>query len=111
MAWTTLQEHVELRLEHVTLTGTVEYDPSQNALTIMCPDTDESEVLTVDLTQYGYVAFPGEVFVKDWSEHSGLAGAIQAAGIATVVEQITVGPFESTAYRIRLNQADEPPLG
>ena len=108
MTWTTLREHVELLLEHVTLTGAVEHDPSQNGLTITCPDTGESEALTVDLTSYGYVAFPGEVFVKDWSEHSGVADAIQAAGIATVVEQITIGPFESTAYRMRLAQRDEP---
>lgn len=103
MAWTTLQERVELRLEHVTLTGAVEHAPSQNALTITCPNTAESEVLTVDLTQYGYVAFPGEVFVKDWSEHQGLAAALEQAGIGTISTAIIVGPFASTAYRMRLN--------
>lgn len=80
MAWRTLQEHLELRPEHVTLTGALDHDPPQNALTITCPDTGVPEVLTVDLTSYGYIAFPGEVFVKDWSEHSGLASVMSTAG-------------------------------
>ena len=102
MTWTTLREHVELLLEHVTLTGAVEHDPSHNGLTITCPDTGNSEVLTIDLTSYGNVAFPGEVFVKDWSEHQGLAAALEQAGIGTISTAIIVGPFASTAYRMRL---------
>lgn len=86
MAWTTLREEAEINLPHLTLTGKVEYEPGLQALTITDPATGEEEVLSVNLTEYGYIAFPGEVFVKDWSEHSGLAAAIQAAGIATVVE-------------------------
>lgn len=107
MAWTTLKDRVELPLEHVTLTGAVEHDPSQNALAITYPDTGQSEVLAVNRTAYGYVAFPGEAFVKDWSEHGGLAAAIQAAGIVTATKRITVDPFECTPYRMRLTQRGE----
>lgn len=102
MAWTTLKKEAEIVLPNLTLTGKVEYDPGLQALTITDPATDEEEVLSVNLTDYGYIAFPGEVFVKDWSEHQGLPAALEQAGIATVKAPITVGPFGSTAYRMRL---------
>lgn len=107
MPWTTLKEEAEINLPHLTLTGKVEYDPGQQALTITDPTTGEEEVLSVNPTEYGYIAFPGEVFVKDWSEHQGLPAALEQAGIATVKAPITVGPFASTAYRMRLNGQEE----
>lgn len=90
MTWTTLKEEAAIELPCLTLTSKVEYDAGQQ------------EVLSVNLIGYGYLAFPGEVFIKDWSEHQGLSAALEQAGIATVKAPITVGPFGSTAYRMRL---------
>lgn len=98
MTWTTLKEVAEIEVPHFTLTGRVEYDPGLQALVITDPATGEEEVLSVNLTDYGYIAFPGGVFVRDWSEHQGLPAALEQAGIATVVAPVTVGPFDSTAY-------------
>lgn len=109
MTWTTIRTRTELALPHVTLTGTLAYNPGRAALIIADHDTCESEVLTVDLTVYGHLAAPGEVFVKDWSEHHGLAAALEAAGIATIVDTVTVGSFNATAYRMRLTEQEYTP--
>lgn len=102
MTWKTITEEAEIKLPHLTLIGKVEYNPGLQALTITDLTTGEEEVLSVNLTDYGYIAFLGEVFVKDWSEHQGMPAALEQAGIATVVAPVTVGPFGSTAYRMRL---------
>ncbi len=102
MTWTTIRDCVELALPHVALTGVLSYNPARASLIVADHETGEAEVLSVDLTVYGYVALPGEVFVKDWSEHSGLAATLEAAGIAREVQTLRVGPFRSTAYRMEL---------
>lgn len=107
MTWRTLKEEAEIELPHLTLIGRVGYNAGLQALTITDPATGEEEVLSVNLTDYGYIAFPGEIFVKDWSEHRGLPAALEQAGIATVKAPIKVGPFSSTAYRMRLNGQGE----
>ena len=71
------------------------------------PDYDDDdfpsdEVLSTSLRAYGYIEFPGEVFIKDWSEHSGLAAALVDAGAGEITETLTVGPFDSRAYRFQL---------
>ncbi len=58
-------------------------------------------VLSTVLLAYGYMPFFGETFIKDWTEHSGLTDTLVMAGVVTVVERLTVGPFNSTAYRVR----------
>lgn len=73
--WTTIRDRLELILPSVTLA----YNPFRAALIVADHDAFEAEALTVGLTVYGYVAAPREVFVKDWSEHSGLAAAIDYA--------------------------------
>lgn len=102
MTWTTIRDRVELALPNVTLSGVLSYNPAHASLIIADHETGEAEVLCVDLTVYGYVAAPGEVFVKGWSEHSGLATALEVAGVARIVETVIVGPFDSPAHRMRL---------
>lgn len=124
MACMTVRDRVELVLPDVTLSGVLAYEPGRASLIVADRDTYESEVLTVDLTVYGYVAFPGELFVKGWSEHSGRAIALEAAGVARIVETVLVGPFGSPAHRMRLvgerpggyssegsPEGDDPPFG
>lgn len=58
------------------------------------------EWLSTDLTASAHAARPGESFVKDWSEHSGLAAALASAGIVEILESLDVGLFGSRAYRV-----------
>ena len=102
MTWTTIRDRVKLALPHVTLSGVLAHNPARASLIIADHETGEAEVLSVDLAVYGYVAAPGEVFVKGWSEHSGLATALEVAGVARIVETVIVGPFDSPAHRMQL---------
>lgn len=103
MTWTTLRDTALLKFNtDVELAGRIEYDSGQHALAIVDPSTGEEEVLTVDLLSSGYFAFPGEVFVKDWSGHRGLAHTLARNGIAAFIEAVLVGPFQQTAYRMRV---------
>ena len=101
MTWSTLQEGITLAFNEIELTGRIEYDPTQNMLEMLFSDGD-SEILTVDLLASGYVAFPGEVFVRDYSEHSGLPAALAAVGVCELVEKISIGPFGSRVVRMRV---------
>lgn len=89
-----------LPLPHTTLRGAVAYHPAHQLLELTY-DTGETEALSTDLTTYGLVAAPGTVHVKDWSEHVGLASALQAAGLATIEASMRVGPFASRAHLVR----------
>lgn len=104
MTWNTLRETAQLHFNEIELIGRIEYDPGQHALAIIDPTTGEEEVLTVDLLSSGYVAFPGEVFVKEWSGHTGLAQALVHNRIAEIVEPVRVGPHAQTAYRLRIRE-------
>lgn len=91
--------HRTLRLPGFDLEGYLAYDARRGALTLT-DHRGDVEVLSVDLRADGYVAAPGEVLVKDWSEHAGLAGALIDAGVAMRTETLVVGPFASRAYRV-----------
>lgn len=68
--------------------------------------TGEEEVLSVNLVTYGLLPGPDEVFVKDWSEHAGLAQSLVDAGHAEFVDEHFVGPFKSRAVRLRISRAE-----
>lgn len=102
MTWKTINESVIVHYPQFTMTGPIEYDPAQASLAQVDAETGEDEVLSVDLSEYGYVPGPGEVFVKDWSEHQGFAAALQAAGVVEIVGEVLVGPFMSRAYRVQV---------
>lgn len=119
MTWTTIRDRVELALPDVTLSGVLSYNLAHASLILANHATGEAKVLTVDLTVYGYVSAPGEVFVRGWSKHAGLATALEVAGVARIVETVHVGPFDSPAHRMQLGYydseaelfGDEPPFG
>lgn len=102
MTWTTIRSNALLSLTSLDRAGEIRYDNRQHALVLVDHATAEEEVLTVNLLSSGYVADPGEVFVKDWSEHSGLAAALVAARVAKHVESLRVGPHRATAHRLRI---------
>lgn len=87
-----------LRLPHCTLRGEIRYFRSSSMLELISSTTGDSEVLSVDLVSHGYVATSGQVWIKDWSEHAGLAHALVEAGVITTIHHVTVGPFGSKAY-------------
>lgn len=80
--------------------GELSHDPSTALLEIVMEE--ESEVLSVDLMAYGLVPAPGCVYVKDWSEHSGLADALETAGLGQIQERVVVGPMDAVAYELRV---------
>ncbi|WAL40992.1 hypothetical protein BRM1_03770 [Brevibacterium sp. BRM-1] len=106
MTWKTINESVTVHYPHFTMTGSIDHDPAQAALAQVDAETGEDEVLSVDLSGYGYVPGPHEVFVKDWSEHRGFAAALQVAGVIEIVGEVLVGPFMSRAYRVRITRGE-----
>lgn len=102
MTWAMHREAVSLRLSEIELEGDLYYDSVQNSLCLVDPEAGEDEVLTVSLLRDGYVAFPGQIFVRDYSEHFGLPAALVAAGICEEVEEISIGPFGSRVVRMRV---------
>lgn len=51
----------------------------------------DQEVLSVNLSAYGYVAPPGAIYVRDYGPHEGLPDALEGEGIATKAEPVKIG--------------------
>lgn len=64
------------------------------------------ETLSTNLSAYGFVPGPNQFFVKDYSEHEGLAVALAMRGIATLVDPApyTFGPHDAKAYLMQLSE-------
>ena len=105
MAWTTIRTAAALDLPALAEPLEIHHDPEQHALLALDPATGESEVLTTRLPDLPLL--PDEAVVKDWSEHSGLAHALSEAGIVELLDAIAVGPFASTAHRVRVLTAED----
>lgn len=60
------------------------------------------EVVSINLSQYGLRPEPGRVFIKNWSEHDGLADALVTAGVVEKEVPVWVGPFRSQAFSCRV---------
>ncbi|MFB7918940.1 hypothetical protein [Streptomyces sp. NPDC056061] len=84
----------------IKLTGSLLHDDAQRSLVL---DTVEGvEPISVKLDAYSITPGPGNVFIKDWSEHSGLTARLTAAGLVKPVRTLVVGPFQSTAYEVQV---------
>lgn len=96
-----LTETITLRFgTHVMITGAVAYDPT---LKVLCFETDEDhEVLNVNLDSYGLVAPPGSIWIKDWSEHAGVADQLIELGAVGHITTVSVGPFDSPAHLVEI---------
>ncbi|MDO5865201.1 MULTISPECIES: hypothetical protein [Paenarthrobacter] len=95
-----IKHNVAVDFGVIALTGTLHHDDARRALVLL---TDEGpERISVNLEAYGLVAEPGRVFVKDWSEHVGLAERLQQAGLVRIVRSVAVGPFASTAHEVEV---------
>lgn len=83
------------------LTGTLHYDPLQADLYLVTEIGVED--LSIDLRAYALTPAAGCVFVKDWSEHTGLAHELETAGCGSITQRLTgIGPFNSTAFEMKV---------
>lgn len=87
---------------NVTVSGEVLYLTDQNALVLLDEVTGCRERLSVNLEAYGLQPKPGHVFIKDWSEHKGLADSLEASGLVQIAESYAVGPFATVAHEVRV---------
>lgn len=71
---------------------------------LMLVDMEEGDVehLSVNLDSYGLITRPGFFWIKDWSEHAGLAQSLIDAGVAEYEQEFMVGPFKSRAVEVRM---------
>lgn len=95
----TVREHAAVDFGHdLILEGRIEHHPSQDLLLLI---TDEGiERLSISLEPYGISPAPGNVFIKDYSEHAGLAQRLVEAGLVTIVGCVTAGPNWSLFYEV-----------
>jgi len=97
-----LSDHIRLEFAGVILEGALGFDPEAPALFLTDCHSGETEVLSLNLHAEGYTPNLGEVSIKDWSEHHGLAAALVDTGLARITGSVLVGPFSVRACRVAL---------
>ncbi|WP_424862884.1 hypothetical protein [Streptomyces sp. MMS24-I29] len=96
----TTKHDVTVDFGSIALTGTLDHDDEQRSLVLVT--NEGSEPISVSLQAYGLIPMPGNVFIKDWSEHTGLTARLAAAGLVRIVRNMAVGPFRSTAFEVEV---------
>lgn len=96
----TRKPDVAIDFGSVELTGTLVHDDEGRSLMLMTEEGPER--ISVSLEGYGLVPGPGHVFIKDWSEHAGLAESLQAAQLVKIVSSVNVGPFATAAHKVQV---------
>ena len=100
MSAITEKDDITIDFGATALSGSLHHDIVNQSLMLV---TDEGpEPFSVSLLDYGFIPLPGNVFIKDWSEHEGLTTRLEAAGLAKRVRKVVVGPFRSTAYEVEV---------
>jgi hypothetical protein len=97
-----VEKNASVDFSAVTISGEVLYFAEENVLVLMDEQTGGRERLSTNLGAYGLTPKPGHVFIKDWSEHAGVAASLADAGLVELTEKYAVGQFESTAYEARV---------
>ena len=98
---TIIASNVTVSFAGFELTGDIDFDAVHNTLSF--DDHQEpSERIDTNLFAQGIVpSEPGTVFIKDVTEHQGLAASLVEAGVVRIVREVTFGPFRSKAYEVR----------
>ncbi|MFF4410144.1 hypothetical protein [Streptomyces sp. NPDC001404] len=97
---TTVKHDVTVDFGGIELTGVLVHDDENRVLEL---ELDEGpEPISISLQGYGLMPEPGSVFIKDWSEHSGLTARLAQAGLVKPVHALTVGPFNSPVYEVQV---------
>lgn len=102
MAMADIKEGVIFELGGTSYSGILQHDDERRALGFVDAEELIGEVISVNLAAYGLEAPEGHVYIKDWSEHSGLADSLQEHGAVQKVSSVKVGPFSSTAWLVRV---------
>ena len=100
MATTTTKENVTVGFGAIELTGTLHHDDENRSLVLLGDEGPEH--ISVNLQAYGITPAPGNVFIKDWSEHQGLTAGLVKVGLVRPVRGLTIGPFASAAYEVQV---------
>ncbi|MFC9755209.1 hypothetical protein [Streptomyces sp. NPDC056921] len=96
----TKKHNVTVGFGFIKLTGSLHHDDESRSLVL---ETEEGpEHISVSLRSYGFTPKPGNVFIKDWSEHAGLTARLEQAGLVQPLHELNVGPFGSTAYEVKV---------
>ncbi|WP_405824175.1 hypothetical protein OG705_29050 [Streptomyces sp. NBC_00838] len=98
---TTAKHDVTVDFGCVELTGSLVHDDEHRVLELENAE-GPAESISISLRNYGLTPEPGNVFIKDWSEHSGLTARLAQAGLVKPVHTLTVGPYQSTAYEVQV---------
>ena len=78
------------------------WSPTRHLLEVeFLDEPDVPEPISIDLSDYGLSAEEGTCWIKDWSEHQGLASSPTATGAVKIMRTATVGPFNSPAHLVR----------
>ncbi|TLS44924.1 hypothetical protein FE633_17410 [Streptomyces montanus] len=97
---TTVKHDVTVGFGCIELTGALVHDDENRVLEL---ELDEGpEPISISLQGYGLTPGPGNVFIKDWSEHSGLTARLAQAGLVTPVHALTGVPYCSTVYEVQV---------
>lgn len=95
-----LASTISLRFgQSVQLAGRVARD-STNALLYFVTDED-AEVISVDLQAYGLNTPQDHIWIKDLSEHAGVASQLVDLGVVVHKATVCVGPFDSPAHMVK----------
>lgn len=97
-----LRSNVSLTFSTLTITGELLSYPNQRALVLVDPQDNDTSHLSTNLEAYGLHAPEGSIFIKDWSENAGVTAQLVAQGLVEIESTHTVGPFNLTAYQVRL---------
>lgn len=100
MSTTAVRPDISIDFGSIELSGVLVHDDAQRALVL---HTDEGpEPISVNLGAYGLYPAPGQIFIKDWSEHDGLAARMSEQGLVKIIDSVRVGPFSSRAYLVEV---------
>src|SRR4051794_32303852 len=100
MAVQTEPSQVRLRFGGIYLDGYLDHDDDRRHLALM---TDEGpEYISTDLSMYGLTAEAGRVYIKNWTEHCGLAVSLAEQELVTIVDRVYVGPFNGEALLVEV---------
>ncbi|MFD4245803.1 hypothetical protein ACFWP3_30050 [Streptomyces sp. NPDC058525] len=98
---TTVKYDVTVDFGCIELTGALVHDNETRVLELKNAE-GPAEPISISLQGYGLMPEPGNVFIKDWSEHSGLTARLARVGLVTPLHALTVGPYRSTAYEVQV---------
>ena len=103
MSQTLINRSVTIKAKYFELTGSLSTSTYADGSTALQLWTDEGpEVLSTNLTVYGMHPDQGNVFIKDYSEHEGVAQALVKLGLAEIVREVPIGGYGARGYEVKI---------